>query len=607
MAEFDPDAYLDGKKKKSTGFDPDEYLKKTAPESALQTFGRGSASLADSALNALTGTLDAGAYALARAAGRSPEQATAETTSPKDVVGRAFGVAGTPGYETAPVRQVGTAIGEGLQSSVFQPIAQTTGLPEADVANMFGTATMAAGPAIPKVAGAAGRVAAPVVRGAADTVIGLGKVAMSPIETAKGIGGGLFNTAKAPGAAAAPWETASARMPIGETYIPANILEQYRAGQITAEQAQAGAVPTSTLPQAALRKTEGMVPYAGQEMRAAGEQIGAAYRDPYKAAAEIGADYLLGGVPTVLRAGSKLYDIGSKARAYGQLGEAGFTPLTAAEAAALRGGAAGPVAPSSIPAPIRAEAAARITPVAPQPVAQPQPQPITPIAQKAQQVMGNKYRAPKVEEPTAGPVAPETTFPTAEEFAQQQMMNKLSGEAAPTGTYPIGEQIATVAPGELSAGTILPETLQKYLIAAGRVPETTTTLTPMPVAIAETPKVTFTPPKKGEVLPTRKGEQAVQDAVAAGVDAEIKYKSGKDTITTTVYATPKTMKTNPEFKITRSDISSGAADPTVYGTHADGTPFKGLVKEDKSITYYNITNPKKPTVMADFDKNGKRK
>jgi hypothetical protein len=126
--------------------------------------------------------------------------------------------------------------------------------------------------------------------------------------------------------------------------------------------------------------------------------------------------------------------------------------------------------------------------------------------------------------------------------------------------------------------------------------------------VATAPTTSLLPPKKLEVLPVRKGEQAVQDALAAGVDAEIKYKSGKNTITTTVYAIPRTMKTNPEFKINRSDRSSGDTPTTVYGTHADGTPFKGILgKEDNSITYYNITNPKKPTIMVEFDKNGKRK
>ena len=398
MAEFDPDAFLAKDKEKKPGFDPDAFLAKTAPQPSAQSILGGTesssskvasrAALADTAINALSGTWDLAARVPATAYhyatgpkgetfGQAYERAAEEVarTAPikPDLVGRTLGITNTPQYSGAIQRRVAEAIAPVIQQSVIQPVAEATGLPEGLVSDIGAIATIPlSGPAATGVK-AVGRVAAPVVRGAADTAIGLGKVAMSPIETTKGVAGGLFNTTKAPGKAAAPWETASARMPIGETYIPAPVLEQYRAGKITAEQAQAQALPTSTLPQAALRKTEGMVPYAGQEMRAAGEQIGAQYRDPYKLGAELGADYLLGGVPTVLRAGSKLYDIGSKARAYGQLGEAGFTPLTAAEAAALKSGkpypggpVSGPVSPGSIPASIRAEAAARITPVAPQ-------------------------------------------------------------------------------------------------------------------------------------------------------------------------------------------------------------------------------------------------
>ncbi len=252
MAEFDPDAFLAGgkEKEKKRGFDPDAFLKKTQPESALQTFGRSTASMADSALNALTGTLDYGAYALARAAGRSPEQATAETTSPKDVIGRMTGVAGTPGYENAPLRRVGTAIGQGLQENVIAPIAGATGLPETDVANMVNTGMMAAGPAVPKVAGAV----KPVVKGAYDV--------------GAGFGGTVTGRTAAPGAQPKPWQQPSVRQPVGDTYIPAETLAQYRAGQISAEQAQAAARPTSELK--GLAATGGNVPYTTPSLRSLG-------------------------------------------------------------------------------------------------------------------------------------------------------------------------------------------------------------------------------------------------------------------------------------------------------------------------------------------------
>jgi hypothetical protein len=346
MAEFDPDAFLarsEKREKKSAGFDPDAFLKKTQPETALQTFGRSTASMADSALNALTGTLDYGAYALARAAGRSPEQATAETTSPKDVVGRAFGVTGTPGYENAPLRTVGNVIGEKLGENVVAPIAGATGLPEADVGSMVNSAMIGLGPAVPKVAGAV----KPVVKGG--------------VEFGKGAYSGAFNTTAKPTANPAnlkPWETPSARMPVGDTYIPADVLEQFRAGTITPEQAQAAARPITELPQDALARTQGMVPYKGQAIQAAGEQFGAGYRDPYKLAAEVGSDYLFGGIPTLGRLGLKGYDAYKLGQAYNELGKAGFTPLTPTEFGQLR--SAGPVAPGGGGGGVRQQAAARI-------------------------------------------------------------------------------------------------------------------------------------------------------------------------------------------------------------------------------------------------------
>jgi len=339
MAEFDPDAFLardEKREKKSTGFDPDAFLKKTQPESALQTFGRSAASMADSALNAVTGTLDYGAYALARAAGRSPEQATAETTSPKDVIGRMAGVTGTPGYENAPLRTVGNVVGQTIGENVVAPIASATGLPEADVGNMVNSAMMGIAPAVPKVAGAV----KPVVKGAYDV--------------GAGFGGTITGRTAAPGAQPKPWQQPSARQPVGDTYIPAPVLEQYRAGAITAEQAQAAARPTSEL--SGLAATGGNVPYAGQGMRAFGEQLGETYRNPLNVLTDVGLDVVTGGpLPTIGRMGYKGY----QAYNANKLSNLGFTPLAPDEFSALRPG--GPVAPGGGGAgAIRQQAAAKI-------------------------------------------------------------------------------------------------------------------------------------------------------------------------------------------------------------------------------------------------------
>jgi len=446
------------------------------PETTAESLGRSTASLADTALNTAGGLVESFNYPFNLAyrgvvQGKPLAQASAEAQQavalPKDVVGRAFGVTGTPSYENAPLRRAGTAIGETVNENVIQPAATATGLPPEYIGNVLNTATMAAGPVVPKAAGA-------VVRGAEATAQGVKNAAGAAVDVGKGAYGGFTGTTRAPGQPVKPWETPSARQPVGETYIPADALEQWRSGKITAEQAQAAARPTSELPQAALRRTEGMVPYAGQEWRALGEQIGSSYRDPVKLLAEAAGDVAFGGVPTVARGALKGYGLYQGQKAFRQLGEAGFTPITPAEQTALRGGgyypnAGGPVAPGPTPpgggggfpmpaqlpqlgynpnpgqtpmpmgGPPRAvniegqrsvlpydintansQTARPVSgPVSPMAVAQQAAaQKITPpttplqaaaqetVAQKAQRVMGDRYRAPVSEQPVAGPVAP---------------------------------------------------------------------------------------------------------------------------------------------------------------------------------------------------------
>ena len=118
----------------------------------LRAQGRGVASAADVGINAVTGTLDVLAYPLARAyygTQMSPEaaeaKAKAETTSPKDVVGRAFGVTETPEYKGEASRQVMDYIGANLEKGVdaIQRGLQSQGIniPKGDVENMVNQAT----------------------------------------------------------------------------------------------------------------------------------------------------------------------------------------------------------------------------------------------------------------------------------------------------------------------------------------------------------------------------------------------------------------------------------------------------------------------------------
>jgi hypothetical protein len=299
-------------------------------ESLAQTFGRSSASLADSALNALTGTLDVAAYPLARAyygmtGNRTPEQAAAmaqqETTSPKDLVGRAFGVTGTPGYENAPIRKLGTAVGETINEGAIKPIAQATGLPEQDVGSLANLATMAAGPAIPKVARAVGS-------GVKATAGAAGDVAGGALGRATGY-------IAAPGETPRPWQSASSRVQLQDTYIPdagLKMLKQNPGMTVDQLPKELGPQPTSNLPKGPLAITGGHVPVAGQAWRATGEQLGETYRNPLTAALDIGS--AIGtGVPLV--SSYKGLSAGAKAVANKILSKQGFSALTPEQVAIL--------------------------------------------------------------------------------------------------------------------------------------------------------------------------------------------------------------------------------------------------------------------------------
>ena len=132
----------------------------------LTQLGRSAASLADVTMG---GVLPAVAqqvgYPLARL-GRSPEQAQAATARVVGAVdqpfGKAFGVSDTPEYQQEAGRQVLDFIGQNFQKGA-KWIAGKTGLPQSDVENILGTATVAAPKIVPPVARAIRDVAAPAI------------------------------------------------------------------------------------------------------------------------------------------------------------------------------------------------------------------------------------------------------------------------------------------------------------------------------------------------------------------------------------------------------------------------------------------------------------
>jgi hypothetical protein len=129
---------------------------------ALASFGRRAASLADVTVG---GVLPAAAqligYPLARV-GRTPEEAQAMTqrlvSRVEQPFGKAFGVAGTPEYQTEAGRQLMNFIGQNVQKGA-KWISEQTGLPVQDVESYLGSAAIAA----PTIGQAAGRAAAPLL------------------------------------------------------------------------------------------------------------------------------------------------------------------------------------------------------------------------------------------------------------------------------------------------------------------------------------------------------------------------------------------------------------------------------------------------------------
>jgi len=133
---------------------------------ALTQFGRSAASLADVTIGGiLPAVVQQVGYPLARL-GRSPQEAQAATarlvSAVESPVGRAFGVTETPEYQQEAGRQLVDFIGQNFQKGA-KWIAGKTGLPQSDVENLMGTATVAAPAVARPVARTVQQAAAPVI------------------------------------------------------------------------------------------------------------------------------------------------------------------------------------------------------------------------------------------------------------------------------------------------------------------------------------------------------------------------------------------------------------------------------------------------------------
>lgn len=132
----------------------------------LTQLGRSAASLADVTVGGvLPAVVQQVGYPLARL-NRSPQEAQAATARLVGAVdqpfGKAFGVSDTPEYQQEAGRQVLDFIGQNFQKGA-KWIAEKTGLPQSDVENYLGTATVATPAVVKPVAKTVKQAVAPAV------------------------------------------------------------------------------------------------------------------------------------------------------------------------------------------------------------------------------------------------------------------------------------------------------------------------------------------------------------------------------------------------------------------------------------------------------------
>jgi len=154
-----------------------------ATQQAKKDLGASVASLADVTVGGIIpGVAGPLTYAGARFFGQSPEQAAAleqkVVGATEKPFGKALGVTETQAYKGEASRQIMDFIGQNINKGA-EWIAQKTGLPVGDVQNMMGTATVAAAPAVGKVA----TTTAKAIQEVAPTVgkkLGVGELQVQP-------------------------------------------------------------------------------------------------------------------------------------------------------------------------------------------------------------------------------------------------------------------------------------------------------------------------------------------------------------------------------------------------------------------------------------------
>ena len=472
----------------------------------VKDFGKSAASLADTALNTVTGTLDYAAYPVARAFGRSPEQATAETTSPKDVVGRAFGITQDPAYQNEASRRIMGGIGQGIDQYAVKPLTRVSGLPEQDVSSMVNSAMLGLAPVAGRAGSAVGRGAyatEQAITGGAQAVgSGVKTTAMAPFQAAKG----AFN-------AATGGETALA--PLGKTYVTPEGARLFREGKIdvaTVESPQytrpIGELPTGAIDRAALKVAGNQIPLAGKGAQAFGERVMSDYiANPYKAAVDIGLPFITGGaVPPIYALGR-----GVQAGADMRLAGKGFDPGLQQQIAQATTQQV--FQPSQTPRlPYNPTPAG---PVAPETMyATPGGQVGTNLPQVGQAALNERYP------PYTPPPAP-TPAQQAQAAAAARITQSPSQALGATAK---GQEIAAVLEQRRQAE--LAKKQQRWAAAGVKLPEDTPTapvagpVTPTEVPAAPTAPVSSLDRLRGQLNPMTPEEQAAVDTYLAKTPAD---------------------------------------------------------------------------------------
>jgi hypothetical protein len=164
-----------------------------APASGFWSgMGRSAAGLADTVLSAPGAMAQQGTYALARASGMTPEEATAQAAhfgAAVHPIGNLAGVTNTPEYQNEATQRAQQAIG-GVVNKGVNAVANATGAAPQDVANMAGSLALAAPGAIKAGVPLAGQAIEAVVPGAAHLVSQIpGAVAAAARGVANAAGG----------------------------------------------------------------------------------------------------------------------------------------------------------------------------------------------------------------------------------------------------------------------------------------------------------------------------------------------------------------------------------------------------------------------------------